>query len=629
VRAEPAGRGRCAWSAGVRSDIVAAVSQLPAAGDPLARDRWVRVVTSVVGVLSGAMALVTLALRELGDFDLPWHLALGRVFVAERGIPDVDPLAYGAGPILAAEPISDVVLYLAVRAGGPFALQLLGALAVAATAAFAMARARSASPAWAGWPALTVAMAAASPWLVVRPAVLSVALLSALLLLLDLHRRTGTRRWLLAASPLVLAWANVHGFVVIGVVALVLYAGYAGLCRIAGERWPALLPRAQGNDAAFTAAACAAAVLASFLNRAGPRLLLGPARAAADVGHIAEWMPPNARFLSQDEPAALALGVALALALLFGREPEASVGKAGARLPPLFDIGLAVLALGLAASAVRLIAPAAVMVAPIVARRTAGWWLALVERAPRLRVVVAGFAAATTLGFAGYAAAHGGTELGVGFYARNYPERAVRWVEHAAPAGRMWNFLPYGGWLAWRLHPRYQVLVDGRTGWQHDPALVARVRQSEIDAGAFDALADELGVQWAVSRATEGEANGLGVAGSRAFAMVHLDDITAVYVRRDGPNAALADGGYRVLRHLTDPGQWFQAARSGQRAEDLAHDGALALEQDPTSPRAAFFAACGAFAVRDRQRFDASLAALEALAPGHPALGLLRGSWWR
>jgi hypothetical protein len=193
----------------------------------------------------------------------------------------------------------------------------------------------------------------------------------------------------------------------------------------------------------------------------------------------------------------------------------------------------------------------------------------------------------------------------------------------------MWNFLPYGGWLAWRLHPRYQVLIDGRTGWQHDPALVARVRESELDAAAFEALAADLEVQWAVTRATEGEAHGLGVARSGAFVMVHLDDISAVYVRREGPNAGLAASGYRVLRHLTDPAQWFEAARRGTGAEDLAHDGALALEQDPESPRAAFFAACGAFATRDRPRFDDSVAVLERLAPGHPALGLLRAAWWR
>jgi hypothetical protein len=97
-----------------------------------------------------------------------------------------------------------------------------------------------------------------------------------------------------------------------------------------------------------------------------------------------------------------------------------------------------------------------------------------------------------------------------------------------------------------------------------------------------------------------------------------------VYVKTVGPNAELARAGYRVLRHLTPPPLVLQAAvdRSISPA-DLGHDGALALEQAPDSPRAAFLAACGAIALRDAPRFASARARLAKLAPGHPSLNAL------
>jgi hypothetical protein len=89
----------------------------------------------------------------------------------------------------------------------------------------------------------------------------------------------------------------------------------------------------------------------------------------------------------------------------------------------------------------------------------------------------------------------------------------------------------------------------------------------------------------------------------------------------------LAEGGYRILRHLTDLGQFLHAARRRAAANDLAHDGTLALEQDPGSPRAAFLAACGALAVRDRASFERALTTLERLAPSHPSRAALEGAW--
>jgi hypothetical protein len=107
--------------------------------------------------------------------------------------------------------------------------------------------------------------------------------------------------------------------------------------------------------------------------------------------------------------------------------------------------------------------------------------------------------------------------------------------------------------------------------------------------------------------------------------MVYWDDLSVVYVRREGSNAALAERGYGWLRHLTPPEEVLSAAARG--VAELAHDGELAVSQAPESPRAWFVAACGAMAIRDRDGFVRATASLRRLAPGHPSLDVLEQVW--
>jgi hypothetical protein len=196
----------------------------------------------------------------------------------------------------------------------------------------------------------------------------------------------------------------------------------------------------------------------------------------------------------------------------------------------------------------------------------------------------------------------------------------------------MWNFMPFGGWLAWRLDGAHEVFMDGRNALAREPSLVVRAARSEEDQATFDGLVAELDMQWAVARAAEGEVFALPLAREERWAMAFLDDAAAVYVRRDGPNAPLAAEGYRVLRHLSTRERVLRmavalATEAGPRADDLAHDGALAAAQAPDSARAAFFEACGAVATRDRAVFDRARARLARLSPGTASLTALEDAW--
>ena len=351
------------------------------------------------------------------------------------------------------------------------------------------------------------------------------------------------------------------------------------------------------------------------MNTMGPRLLLGPLRLEEQFREVTEWAAPTLHYFIRDQPW-LTLWFAISLGLwLGGRHPLTQ-----SRLPTAFSIGQVAIALVLVASAVRLLPLSAFVLAHAATTR--------MSRPLSLSPLGALACATSPL----LAALGLFLQLPVsqpaGFDRTRLPVDAAEFVASARPAGRMYNFMPYGGYLALRLWPEQRVFSDGRDALAREPELVSAIAHAARSRAGFAALDRRFGFEWALVSAREGEWMDPGLAASPEWAMVYLDDIAAVYVRARGANAALAARGYRVLRHLLDPPRIVaEAVRDGAPlARELAHDGALALEQAPHSPRAAFLAAAGALAARDVEAFDAAHLRLAWLAPGHPALDVLADS---
>lgn len=468
--------------------------------------------------------------------------------------------------------------------------------------------------------AAAMSVATMNPWLIARPATFSFLAIACVLLLIDAHRQapaTRKGRWLLSAVVLLqLLWANVHGFAVLGSALLVGYAAYRSLAALTRSRLGAVLPARDGVDAPFACVVALLGLAATCVNMAGARLFTGPMQAERDFTRVTEWATTRWQFALQEQPMTMVLLVLALAALLAGRDPDT-----GSRVPTLWEVGLVVVAVVLGRSAVRLIAPAAVLVAPVIARRFSS-----LVRTTRLSAA-AGHATTVTLAL--YLFLFPGTSWGFGFEPSHVPEGAVQFVERAGLQGRMWNFSPYGGYLSWRLYPGHRVLIDGRTGWVHEPRLVAQAFASHTQAQPFEQLVREFDLQWAVTRVSEGEAIGVPLAASGRWRMVFWDDNSAVYVRADGPNAGLALQGYRLLRHLTPLEVIAQLALRGERAADLVHDASLARQQDPDSPRAAFIGACAALVQREQPSFLQAVDDLSRLAPGHQAVPLLHSLWQR
>ncbi len=582
--------------------------------DGLERTRIPRAALAVwtVGVVLTGLVV---SARRLGDFDLPWHLAFGRLVASAKSIPRVDDLAYTHRPIEYAEFVADLVLYGLMKLAGPLGLQVLGGV-LTMLVLWVLAVKLRGGPA--GWLVGASAIAAASAWFIVRPATISFLLIAWTAVALEIHRSDPlskpSRVALVSLVPLHLLWANLHGFVVIGAALVVVYALYRSACAAACGRLPNLLPSKDATDLRWTLGATVGVLGASLINLAGPKLLLGPLRAIPDVGRVTEWEPTSFGFLLQHEPVALVYAIVVAALLVLGREPGSKH-----RTPSAWEVGVVLMGLVLASSAVRLVAVAAILTAPVAARRLAG----LLPSTPMTWLT----SSITPLLLASWMLMRPGTTFGVGFEPDHFPEPAVQFVRENKVAGPMWNSSVYGGYLSWRLYPDHRVLMDGRTGWVHEPRVVALASRSERDSNAFRELDREFGFEWAICRAFEGEVFGAPVARDEAWTMVFWDDVSAVYVRRDGVNREFAASGYRLLRHLTPLTAVVDLAVRGERVAELAHDAALATQQAPESARAAFLGVCAAVARRDATGYARAMDRLRELSPTTGPIEVLERAW--
>lgn len=554
--------------------------------------------------------------RKVGDFDLPWHIANGRLVVQTHAIPRIDDLAYTHRPVEHIDLLSEVPFYAIHHWFGALGLQLFTATLSVATALVLWTTVKKEGPA--AWLSVALAMAATSAWLLARPATIGFLFLALLMMLLSRHRDVAEeparrRRALYWLPPLFFLWANTHPSVFLGAVLVLGYAGYRGACHLARGRAGALLPEEDGGDASVTAAMAAASVAASLVNPGFTKVLLGPLRAEADFHLVTEWAKPTLAFLTTVEPATGLVLVLGLLAFLFGKGAKGKV-------PNAFDLGVVLVAFALSRTAIRLLAVGAIMLAPFIARRFAAF--------VRPTMLMQACAGASLLIVAPVMLVKSDVGLGIGFEESHYPEAAVLWIKANKPAGHMYNFMPFGGYLAMRLHPEQRVLIDGRQAFVHGHELAEKVDRANVDPATLSELVTEHQIEWAITRSREGETFGMTFARSREFTMVYFDDVAAIYAKNDGPNAELARSGYQAFRHLMPLEIPLRDALEGRRREAWSHDGALAALQAPKSPRAHFLDACGAMAVGDRARFDKALAQIATLAPSAPAMiSVLQSSW--
>lgn len=89
---------------------------------------------------------------------------------------------------------------------------------------------------------------------------------------------------------------------------------------------------------------------------------------------------------------------------------------------------------------------------------------------------------------------------GAGFHSDTLPVKAAETIAELKPAGQIFNFYPTGGYLTWKLYDRYRVFIDGRR-YSRDKSFVTH---DEVFLGEqrWEQILDEYGVNGIVTPAT-------------------------------------------------------------------------------------------------------------------------------
>jgi hypothetical protein len=197
---------------------------------------------------------------------------------------------------------------------------------------------------------------------------------------------------------------------------------------------------------------------ATALNPYGPRLLLYPlatVRIPVLQTHILEWQSPD--FSSPQTLPFLVMLLLLPISLGASRTPARAT-----------EMVLLSCWMALALIAVRNVAVFALAAAPVIARHSA----AALETLPRaqaggprreargLNAVIG--ALLILLGIA-WLAVQLGPQRNEAYLRAQVPVAAIAALDKMSPAGNLFNDYNWGGYVLWRLFPKFSTFVDGRT----------------------------------------------------------------------------------------------------------------------------------------------------------------------
>jgi hypothetical protein len=407
--------------------------------------------------------------------DVWWHLATGRE-IARSGIPHTDPFSYtlGGRAWLAHEWLADLVMHGADAAAGLGGVVLLRTLLLVAAAVFGYRQARIHAGLLVALAVMLPAVAATQRNWLDRPQLWSFVLAPLVVGLLERHRLQGSRAvWVL---PCVFAlWVNLHGGFMLGLGVVVLWA--------VAER---LGPRRSAGRKRLPIGVVVACALATLANPYGLRGALYPLHYVGSglAATIQEEQPG-----SLDSPYAwvhfgVALALVLALVVPWVRRrsvplPHVVVGLAlvWLSMPRLHGVSLPL--------AAERHAPLFLFAgSPILAWQIEALWGGAPERwAVRHRAVLraapAWIAAGALAGLIFWQAVrglpHDASPQALVVPGR-FPEAGARWLAGHDLPPHLINPYRWGGFLAYRLAPRYRVWIDSR-GDLYGPE---RLREDEL-----------------------------------------------------------------------------------------------------------------------------------------------------
>lgn len=492
-------------------------------------------------------------------------------------VDDYSALAHGR-PYIAHEWLAAVLFRLVATASGghPFEGLVLAKvlLSLLIAASLAAAARLEGSDDLVTLPCLALVMILAAARVQERPHLFAWLLMASCLLVLARRRarlRAGRGdRLILLLLPLQVLWANIHGSFFLGPLLVLLAAAAACLERPG--------PSGEGRrEGLFLGALALGLTAANLLNPYGAALLRFPfaLTGSAFMEQIYEWLPPYAEAYRTTYMARYYVlwAVVGAIACVAGLR----LWRRGRPQPLVFAVLVYVTFFTLSLRMNRGVTDFALATLPGVAALLSAILPGAATRSPAIgarrfaavATVLAALAATFALG--GYRYAPGsGRRMGWGLGA-GIPVRAADFVAEAGLQGNCFNDYASGAYLVYRFHPRVRVAMDSRND-VYGEALYQDYQQALADPEAFVPMirrieATFLFLQWAAPGAAA--AARTIAAADDGWRPVMFDDLAVVYVKRDGPYAALwSERGYAVLDPgAFRPGTWDPAQAAAALAE--------------------------------------------------------------
>ncbi len=405
--------------------------------------------------------------------DTWWHLATGRYILQTHAVPHADPFsATVAGkPWIAHDWLAAVVFYVGFLPLGSAGLLLLTALVL--TLSFMLAYQRSGGPLPARILALALGVWATTPIFCVRPQIFTYLLASFFIAVLTRFFNKGSYRPLFVLPLLTILWVNLHGAYILGPTIILLFAAGAVCDWVAGQAERAVTKR-RVILLLITCAVCLAVVP---LNPNGIAMLSYPFATLNSSGiqtGIMEWRSPDFH-LAIFRPFAALLFITVGVLALSPKRPRPS--------QVLLFVFFSLTAL----YAMRNL-PLFVLVAfPLAAEyaywpnwKLPSWSLGLQKPLQAAMLLLVAIVAAKI------ASDHIGRELDLEL--TRLPVRAASFLDAQKLPGPIFNSYEFGGYLIWRLYPRYRVYVDGRTDLYGDAFLDNFIQVYEVNTDPRVAL---------------------------------------------------------------------------------------------------------------------------------------------
>lgn len=395
--------------------------------------------------------------------DFWWHLKLGEIIVATRSIPSIDLFSFTAGgqPFVAQNWLAEALLYLLFQVVGFEGLVIVGTSLLLGTLYFVH---RISSRHVQGVRAVAV-----SNLLVVIGLMLCSNLRTQLFSFLFFaiaywaleDFRTGGWKKLAVLPLLMLAWVNMHGAFVLG---LLLFITYVSIQTVSS--WLEGSLREGGDSLRRAAVILLLTVLATLANPSGWRVYEYVALVSNDPAsrsYVREWQPPRIEEPEMLLAIFIPAGLVLLSMIVSRRRPEA--------IEIVLIFGFLAFALLSRRNAIWF----SLVAGPILARQLEQIdWDRIGRRVKRARepsaairrslnaAIVAVLIVVSVLASPWVYPQLGNETLGTSLFEKRTPVGAVDFIEKNRMFGRLFHSHIYGDYLIWRLWPRQKTFIDGR-----------------------------------------------------------------------------------------------------------------------------------------------------------------------